>query len=338
MLSIGVDIGGTKVAAGVVDENGKILEKLLRPTPSRDPVAVEDAVVEVCHQFSTSYKIGALGVGVAGWVDAECSTIRFSPHLAWRDEPFKERLSNRLQIPVLVDNDANAAAWAEYRFGAGKDTNIMLMVNLGTGIGGALVRDGKVFRGAYGMAGEFGHMTVVPDGYWCPCGNRGCWGQYASGNALTRDAKALLEKRGPVAQGLIRQVGSDFNSLTGRDVTQAALDGDRACEELIADIGNWLGKGLANLAAAFDPELFIIGGGVSEAGEMLVAPARQSFGRNLTGRGHRTEAIIVLAQMRNEAGLVGAADLARETIKTSRGKGLKKLAVKLGRRRRGDRV
>lgn len=318
MLSIGVDIGGTKVAAGVVNDEGRIVEKILRPTPSRDPKAVEDTVVDAYHQLAKGREIIAIGIGAAGWVDRDCSTIRFSPHLAWRDEPFKERLSARLNVPVLVDNDANAAAWAEYRFGAGRDSKMMMMVNLGTGIGGALVLNGEVFRGAYGMAGEFGHMTIVPEGHWCPCGNRGCWEQYASGNSLTRDARELVAKQGPSAAKLAKIAGGDPLKLTGKDVTNAAVNGDRASAELIADIGYWLGLGLANLAAGFDPELFVIGGGVSEAGEMLVGPARKSFQRYLTGRGFRVEAKILLAEMRNDAGMVGAADLARKAAMAAR--------------------
>ena len=192
MLSIGVDIGGTKVAAGVVDEDGEILRHLVRPTPSRSPEAVENAIVEVVDSLSDGLPVKSAGIGAAGWVDTEQALVRFSPHLAWRNEPLRDRLSERIDLPVIVDNDANAAAWAEYEFGAGRDSRVMTCITLGTGIGGALVINGRVFRGRYGMAGEFGHMTVVPDGHWCPCGNRGCWEQYASGNSLVRDAKALL--------------------------------------------------------------------------------------------------------------------------------------------------
>ena len=177
MLSVGIDIGGTKVAAGVVDEDGMILRRLQRPTPSRSPQAVEDAIVEVVAELSREHHVEAVGIGAAGWVDTDQAVVRFSPHLAWRNEPLKARLNQRIGQPVLVDNDANAAAWAEFRFGAGRNANVMVCLTLGTGIGGALVINGRLFRGRYGMAGEFGHMGVVPDGHWCPCGNRGCWEQ-----------------------------------------------------------------------------------------------------------------------------------------------------------------
>ena len=314
MLSIGIDIGGTKVAAGVVSDDGQILRQLVRPTPSHSPEAVEDAIIECVRELSTNYAVASVGVGAAGWVDTDQAVVRFSPHLAWRNEPLKANLLKRIDLPVIVDNDANAAAWAEYRFGAGKNAQVMICITLGTGIGGALVIDGRLFRGSYGMAGEFGHMGVVPDGHWCPCGNRGCWEQYASGNSLVRDAKALLAENAPQAQDLLAMIGGDPNTLTGPDVTAAAIAGDPMSRELIADVGVWLGRGLANLAAAIDPDLFVIGGGVSAAGDLLIDPARRSFERTLTGRGFRTNATIALAEFRNDAGLVGAADLARHAI------------------------
>jgi len=295
-------------------DDGQILRKIVRPTPSHSPEAVEDAIIECVRDLSTNYAVSSVGIGAAGWVDTDQAVVRFSPHLAWRNEPLKEHLVRRIDLPVIVDNDANAAAWAEYRFGAGRDSQVMVCITLGTGIGGALVINGRLFRGSYGMAGEFGHMGIVPDGHWCPCGNRGCWEQYASGNSLVRDAKALLAEGAPQAQDLLAMIGGNPDNLTGPDVTAAAIAGDPMSTELIADVGTWLGRGLANLAAAIDPDLFIIGGGVSAAGDLLIEPARRAFERTLTGRGFRTNATIALAHFRNDAGLVGAADLARHAI------------------------
>ncbi|MGO4956455.1 ROK family glucokinase [Luteococcus sp. Sow4_B9] len=314
MLSIGIDIGGTKVAAGVVDEQGRVLRRIQQPTPSTSPEAVEDAIVEAVDDLSSTHPVAAVGIGAAGWVDTDQAVVRFSPHLAWRNEPLRARLSQRIDRPVLVDNDANAAAWAEYRFGAGRNANVMVCITLGTGIGGALVINGRLFRGRYGMAGEFGHMGVVPQGHWCPCGNRGCWEQYASGNSLVRDAKALLRENSPQAQPLLERIGGDIDGLVGPDVTAAAMAGDQMATELIADVGTWLGRGIANLAAALDPDLFVIGGGVSAAGDLLLVPAQQAFDRTLTGRGFRPPAELVIADFLNDAGLVGAADLARHSI------------------------
>ncbi|MCW2812189.1 MAG: glk [Friedmanniella sp.] len=309
-----MDIGGTKVAAGVVDEQGAILERILEPTPSHDPQAVEDAIVRAVAQLRRRHRVDAVGIGAAGWVDNEQAVVRFSPHLAWRSEPLKAKLSQRVDIPVLVDNDANAAAWAEYRFGAGRGSSVMVCITLGTGIGGGLVVNGQLFRGTHGMAGEWGHMTSVPDGHWCECGNRGCWEQYASGNALVREARALVRTQSPMAYRLAEMVGNDPDAITGPAITAAAIAGEPNAVELLADIGYWLGRGIADLAAALDPEVVVIGGGVSAAGDLLLVPAQRAFSRSLTGRGFREEARIELAHFRNDAGLIGAADLARRAM------------------------
>jgi glucokinase len=318
-LTIGIDIGGTKVLGGVVDGDGRVLARDRRQTPGFSVRAVEDTVVELVDGLSAGHHVEAVGVGAAGFVDVSQSTVLFSPHLAWRDEPLRAALSRRISVPLVVDNDANTAALAECRFGAGAGHRYVLCITLGTGIGGALVIDEVVFRGANGMAGEFGHIQVVPEGHRCECGNRGCWEQYASGNALVRDARELLLTGSPVAHELKRRVDGDPDRLTGPLVTEAARDGDPLAIELIGDIGTWLGVGLAGMAAAFDPDAVIVGGGVSAAGELLLVPTRQAFSRTLVGRGHRREPLITAAALGPDAGFVGAADLARATLRTIRG-------------------
>ncbi|HEY9292890.1 MAG TPA: ROK family glucokinase, partial [Microlunatus sp.] len=285
----------------------------LAATPSRSAVAVEDTIAEVVRTLRLRHRVETVGIGAAGWVDTDQAVVRFSPHLAWRQEPLKERLEQRIDLPLIVDNDANAAAWAEYRFGAGQGASVMVCITLGTGIGGGLVLNGQLFRGSYGMAGEWGHMIAVPGGQLCECGNRGCWEQYASGNALVRDAKDLVRSGSPVVQGLLDAVGGP-DQITGPAITEAAVNGEPLARELLADIGRWLGVGIANLAAALDPELIVVGGGVSAAGDLLLTPARESFQRTLTGRGFRPQARIELATFRNDAGLIGAADLARHSL------------------------
>jgi glucokinase len=299
------------VAAGVVDASGTILERLVAPTPSHSPRAVEDAIVDLVGRLSATHQVETVGIGAAGWVDNAQAVVAFSPHLAWRHEPLKARLSERIDLPLIIDNDANAAAWAEYRFGAGQGSSVMVCITLGTGIGGGLVINGQLFRGAYGMAGEWGHMISVPGGQRCECGNRGCWEQYASGNALVREARELARSNSPVAYRLLEMVGGDPGRITGPLVTEAALQGEPNAVELLADVGGWLGQGIANVAAALDPDLFVIGGGVSAAGDLLLQPAQTAFDRTLTGRGYRPQARLVLAHFRNDAGLIGAADLAR---------------------------
>ncbi|HET8600307.1 MAG TPA: ROK family glucokinase [Segeticoccus sp.] len=315
-VAVGIDIGGTKISGGLVDTAGVISHRARRDTPHRSthPTVVEQAIVDVVHdlmELAGAEQVSAIGIGAAGFVSADRATVVFAPHLSWRHEPLKAALSARLGIPVWVDNDANAAVWAEWRFGAARGESHVMMVTLGTGIGGGLLVDGAVQRGRFGMAGEYGHMQVVPEGLRCECGNRGCWEQYASGNALVREARTLVQAQSPTAADLHARVSGRLEDLTGPLITQAAREGDQLARELLAEIGDWLGVGLANLAAAFDPGTFVIGGGVSAAGDLLLGPARAGFERQLTGRGYRPAAQIVAAALGNDAGLIGAADLAR---------------------------
>lgn len=316
-LAIGIDIGGTKVAGGLVDARGRVVRRARRDTPHRSmrPSVVEDTIVDVVDELLGTLggqRVVAVGIGAAGFVATDRATVVFAPHLSWRGEPLRERLSERIEAPLFVDNDANAAAHAEWRFGAAAEETHLVMITLGTGIGGAILMDGKVVRGRFGIAGEFGHMQVVPGGHRCECGNRGCWEQYASGNALVREARTLLLAASPMANDLSIRVGGDPTLLTGPLVTEAAREGDQTAVELLTEIGTWLGVGIANIAAALDPGTFVIGGGVSAAGELLLGAARDTYRRQLTGRGYRPEARIVAAQLGNEAGLIGAADLARQ--------------------------
>jgi glucokinase len=314
--TVGVDIGGTKVLAGTVDATGRVFDevRLLTPHRSKDPRVVEDTIIEAVDTLRARTDVPAVGVGAAGFVDAAGSRVLFAPHLSWRDEPLRANLEARLDVPVLLDNDANATAWAELRFGAAQGFRQVICITLGTGIGGALVMDGAVFRGANGMAGEFGHMQVVPDGRRCECGNRGCWEQYSSGNALVREARELVEAESPVAARLRELVNDDPGQLTGPVVTRAAQEGDRVAVEILRGVGTWLGTGLAGLAAGFDPELIVVGGGVAAAGDLLLGPAREALSQSLTGRGFRPDPQIVAARLGQSAGMIGAADLARRAL------------------------
>jgi glucokinase len=314
-LAIGIDIGGTKVAGGLVEPGGRITHRSRRDTPHRStsPSVVEDTIVDVVEELLRvgGSDVAAIGIGAAGFVAADRATVVFAPHLSWRDEPLQSALQKRLSAPIFVDNDANAAVWAEWKYGAARGETHVMMVTLGTGIGGGILVGGQVQRGRFGIAGEFGHMQVVPGGHRCECGNRGCWEQYASGNALVREARSMVYANSPIASDLLARVGGQAGNLTGPLITEAAREGDQTARELLGEIGHWLGVGIANLAAAFDPGTFVIGGGVSAAGDLLLAPARATFARQLTGRGYRPEARIVAAELGNDAGLIGAADLAR---------------------------
>jgi glucokinase len=308
--TIGLDIGGTKISGGVIDRNGAILATGRRDTPATDPAAIIQEAASLTRELSSEHKIDAVGVACAAFIDRSGSTIYFSPNLAWRDEPFQQRLQSALDLPVTIENDANAAAWGEFRFGAAVDAGNMVMVTVGTGIGGGIVVDGVLMHGAFGVAAELGHMRVVPGGFRCGCGNRGCWEMYASGTALVREARELVVTGTPLAARLNELCGGDPAALSGPDVTRAAVEGDPAAVELLADLGVWIGEGLASVAAILDPELVVLGGGVSEAGTLLIDPALAAFRRQLTGRGHRPEARFALASLGNDAGMIGAADLA----------------------------
>ena len=310
-LAIGVDIGGTKVAAGVVDDEGRVIDTERRGTPSQDVAETERVIAEVVAELAARHEVVAVGIGAAGWIAADRATVLFSPHLAWRDEPLRDALADRIGTPVVVENDANAAAWAEYRFGAARDSRVAVCVTLGTGIGGGLVVEGRLYRGAFGVGSEFGHTTVVQEGRRCACGNRGCWEMYASGRALARDARELADVSPMAAHRLLELAGGQLKGLTGPVVTAAAREGDPAAVEIYTAMGQWLGRGLANLAAVLDPDVFVIGGGVSEAGDLLLGPARATFLGSLTGRGFRPAADVLPAALGPAAGLVGAADLAR---------------------------
>lgn len=285
-LAVGVDLGGTKIAAGVVDDAGKVVAHARRDTPE-GPDAAVDAIAELIGELDAGGL--PMGVGVAGFVDATRRRVLFAPNLGWAEVPFAETVAARLDGPVVLENDANAAAWAESRFGAGAGVRDMVLVTVGTGIGGGIVLDGALVRGGFGIAGEFGHLALVADGRPCPCGQVGCWEQYASGGALSRAA---------------RDRGVD-------DVAAALDEGNPTALDLLAEVGMWLGAGLAAVAAVLDPAVIVVGGGVVENGELLLSPARTEFRRRLPAAEHRPVAEIRPAALGPAAGLVGAADLAR---------------------------
>lgn len=310
-LTVGVDIGGTKIAAGVVDQDGVILASERVATGGRDAETVEVAIAEQVAKLSEQYDIEAVGIGAAGFVDEKRSRVNFAPNLGWRDEPLRMAVESAVGVPVVVENDANAAAWGEYRFGAGKGLDYLCMITVGTGIGAGIIIDGSLYRGRWGAAAEFGHMCVSPGGRPCSCGNRGCWEQYASGNALVREARWLASERRTEAEALLDLGDGTPEGVQGLHVTEAAREGDQVALAAFDFVARWLGVGMADIAAVLDPECFVIGGGVSEAGDVLLTSTVRSFTESVTGREHRTLPKTVIATLGNTAGLVGAADLAR---------------------------
>jgi glucokinase len=228
--------------------------------------------------------------------------------VAWRDLPLADRLREGFDLPVVVDNDGNAAAWGEHRFGAGRGASEMLMVTVGTGIGGGLVTGGRLFRGAHGFAAEIGHIIVEPNGPLCGCGNRGCWEQVASGRAIGRMGRAAGAEH-PESL-LVELAGGDPASVHGPVVTEAARRGDPMAVEILSEVGRRLGEGIAGLVNVLDPELVVVGGGASQAGDLLLEPARRAFDASVEAVDHRPRVPLVAAALGNDAGAIGAADLA----------------------------
>jgi glucokinase len=310
-LTIGVDVGGTKIAAGVVDADGKIIEMLKRPTPAANASGTIERIGEAVMELAARYEVEAVGIGAAGFIEETRSTVLFAPNLAWRNEPVARKVEERTGLPVFVENDADAAAWAEAKLGAGRGHQHTVLITVGTGIGAGMVLNGSLYRGRWGMAGEPGHYRVVPDGRLCGCGNRGCWEQYASGSALVAEAREFARRSPGAAVRLLQLAGGTPEGITGPEVTTAAREGDAAALRCFEIVGRWLGEGLADLAAILDPGCFVLGGGVSDAGDLLLDQARMAFDNGLTGRQYRPHAVIVLAELGPDAGLIGAADLAR---------------------------
>jgi glucokinase len=311
-LTIGVDIGGTKVLGAVVDRNGEVLAQTRRETPAGDTVAIVQRVVSVIRELREAHEISAIGIGAAGWIDAARSTVLFAPNLAWRNEPLRDLIAAEVDVPVVVENDGNVAAWAEFTFGAARDADdSMVLVAVGTGIGSGIVLGGQLVRGAHGIAGEIGHVQAVPGGHPCGCGRRGCLEQYASGSALVRFAQQAAKDDPESADHLLSLTSGSVEAIEGPLVTRAARAGDQAALAAFDQVGAWLSTGLADLVQVLDPQVLVIGGGVVEAGDLLLVPLRRHFESALAQRGRLPVGEVRPALMGNRAGVVGAADLAR---------------------------
>jgi glucokinase len=310
-LAVGVDVGGSKTAALRIDATGTVLARHVLPTPADDTQGILDTMVAAVREVVTP-DVRTVGVGAAGLVEAGVGRLTFAPNLAWRNVPLAEWVWDTLGLPALADNDNNAAAWGEYRLGAGRGSGHMLFVGVGTGIGGGIVVDGALLRGAHGFAAEVGHVVVEPDGPLCGCGNRGCWEQVASGHALTRAGREAARQH-PRSM-ISRMSGGDPGAVTGPLVTDAARSGDPVARGILARVGERLGVGLAGLANVLDPDVVVVGGGVSSAGDHVLEPARHAFARALEAPAHRPPVPILQAELGNDAGAIGAALLSMEEL------------------------
>ncbi len=312
-LSIGIDVGGTKVLGGVVDDKGVVLARARKDTPRQGGAALTQTIAETVKELMVDHRVETVGVSAAGFVSSDRKTMLATPNIAdWNDVDLDSQLKSLIGLPVVIENDANAAAWGEAKFGAGRKQNHMMMLTVGTGIGGGIVVDGQLYRGAFGIAAEFGHMRVVPEGHICGCGARGCFEQYASGNALLRHAREAINASPEVARNLLSRGDGTVAGLTGQIITQAAQEADPIALAAFNTTGQWLGAGIASLAVLLDPACVVIGGGVIDAGEILLAPTRESLERTMPFAGKHPYPELIAAELGNDAGLVGVADLARE--------------------------
>lgn len=310
--TIGVDVGGTKVLGGVVDEFGSVVKTARRDTPREGGTALTQAIADVAKELMAEFSVESVGVSAAGFVSSDRKTMLATPNIAgWNGVDLDYQLTSLIGIPVVIENDANSAAWGEARFGAGRGIRNMMMLTIGTGVGGGMVVNGDLYRGAYGVAAEFGHIRVVPEGHLCGCGVRGCLEQYGSGSALMRHAREAIAASPDIARNLLSRGNGTIDGLTGQAITDAARDGDTVALAAFKTTGQWIGAGIASLSAVLDPERVVIGGGVIDAGEILLEPIRASLAQLMPFAGKHPNPEIVAAQLGNEAGLVGVADLAR---------------------------
>ena len=307
--AVGIDVGGTKTAAARVDRDGTVLALETLPTPSEDVDATLATIVEAARSVITP-DVGAVGIAAAGLVEWGTGELAFAPNLAWRKVSLSRYLESELGLPAVADNDNTAAAWGEYLFGAGRGYADLLLVGVGTGIGGGIVTGGRLFHGAHGFAAEIGHIVMDPAGPLCGCGNRGCWEQLASGQAVVRAARAAI---GAGADStLTTTTEGDPSRVTGGMVTRAARDGDAVSIAILADVGHWLGVGIGGLVNILDPEIVLMAGGVSEAGDLVLEPARASYRDTVEAAELRPEVPIVMTALGNHTGVVGAASLVLE--------------------------
>ncbi|GAB3940513.1 ROK family protein [Corynebacterium tapiri] len=311
-FTIGFDIGGTNLRAGVIDAAGQLLATRSVRTP-RCADTAEGHIVDMVNSLKREYPISAVGLAVAGFLDPLCETVRFAPHLPWRDAPLRRTLEQRLEIPVRLEHDANSAAWGEYKFGAAQGAGIWVFFAVGTGIGATLMIDGKIYRGAFGTAPEFGHLTVVPGtgGRACSCGKRGCLERYASGTALVDTARELAPRYAHTDLAQDLATGLD---VTGPDVVRAAREGDGLGVAVIEDFACWMGRGLSFVGDILDPELIVIGGGVSGDADLFLSDAERTMRESMVGSNYRPLPALRTAELGGQAGMIGVADLARSEL------------------------
>ncbi|MCK0440978.1 ROK family protein [Gordonia alkaliphila] len=308
-LTIGIDIGGTSVRAAVVDAEGTMLDTLRAATPPT-ATALEHCLDRLVSELRDRWTVRAVGLAIAGFLSPDRQTVRFAPHLAWREVAVPAEMTRRWGLPVFAEHDANSAAVAELHFGAAARGHNTLVLALGTGIGAGMLMGGEIYRGSFGVAPEFGHIVVVPDGRPCGCGKHGCLERYCSGTGLVDTVVELLAQSEPGHSVLAAESQADPGSLTGRRVAAAAAEGDPIAVAAFASLAHWLGQGMAMIADVFDPDLIVIAGGLGAASGLYLDEAREHYTTMVTGAGHRQLARIRPTQLGESAGVIGAAKVA----------------------------
>ena len=317
-LALGIDLGGSKILTAVIDRQGKMLSRDQAVTPAKEGhEAVIGSIVQSAHRAleqacDTVSGVATVGVGAPGLANPETGILLTSPHLpGWRDIPLRDIIQERLGRKTFLINDANAAALGELYFGAARGARNFIYITLSTGIGGGIVVNGRIYSGASGAAGEVGHMTIDDDGPLCNCGNRGCWETLASGTALAREARQRIKEGAGTA--ILAYAGGDAERVTAEVIHRAAQQGDSLAEELIARTAYYVGVGLANLVNIFNPELIVIGGGLSNIGDMLFEPAFKVAGERAYQESFRAVRFAP-AELGGNSGVIGAAAYARREI------------------------
>lgn len=308
MRSIGIDIGGTKIAGGIVLSDGTLEHKLRVPTP-KDPQELVSAVIRMGQELLEHAPGAPVGVAVAGFLNKSRSLVLHSPNLDWPNAPLRDELSKGLGVEVTLENDANAAGWGEYRYGAGRGVLDMVLLTIGTGVGGAIITDGVLLRGGFGAGAELGHIKVVPEGgILCGCGQRGCLEQYGSGRALQRYLAeiAAFDPEGTA----VAEVISEDGIVSAKDMARLVHEKDPGALKALDRLGTVLGTACASFQAVLDPAVFVLGGGVAELGEALLEPVRRAYVAALPGSGSGPKAEILMAQLGNDAGIIGAGAVA----------------------------
>ncbi|MGB6874199.1 MAG: ROK family protein [Dehalococcoidia bacterium] len=318
-LILGVDLGGTKILTAVTNSRGKILSRDHSITPApKGHEAVIQSILESAYRALEQANVAiseltAVGIGAPGLSNPETGILLTSPNLpGWRDVPLRDIMQERLGKKTFLINDANAAALGEFYFGAARGVRNFIYITLSTGIGGGIVIDGKIYGGTIGAAGEVGHMTIDDEGPICNCGNRGCWETLASGTALAREAKHRIKEG--VMTSILEYAEGDVEKVTAQAIHSAAEQGDSLAKELIARTGYYVGVGLANLINIFNPELIVIGGGLSNIGDMLLEPAFKVAGE----RAYKEAFEVVRfasAELGRNSGVLGAAAFALQGMR-----------------------